>query len=307
MKLPLHKTPIRTLLPAPARVEVVEENTSHKPEHFSYSQMAMYLRCSYQYWFRYVKGLKEPPNLNLGIGKGGHASLEWNARHKMSKGADMPTSDMLDLASDLIDVNLIDVEDSTPQDMGKAKDQTLAQVRVFRTKQAPLITPLAVEHKFEIIIPPDDDYPDEIMPVLGFIDTISEQPRTVATPGASPNIIAVEDYKFVGRSKSQIDIDTTPQLTLYDYVFWDTTQVVPDVIGLRQFTYTKDGPQVRASYRSRELMEPGVRLIRWERLKQQIRRVQAAIKAGIFIPTDDARTCSWCGYRKICQFSLIKT
>lgn len=298
MRLPIRQAaPVRPATPEP----------SHNLDHFSWSQMSMYMRCSMQYYFRYVKGFKMPPGLPLAIGKGGHAALEWNARKKMEGGTDMPLSDLQDLTSDFLDSEINELPSEETSGAGKAKDDAIMMVTHFRVKQAPKITPIAIEHRFEIIIPPDDEHPDPTKPVLGFIDVAAEIERPGSHPGQSAKVIAIEDYKFARRKKSQADVDLLPQITLYDYVFNEQVGQATDVIGLRQFQFTKDGPQVTPIYRSKEYMAPGVREIRWTRLKQQIRRIQHAIKAGVFFPTDNPQTCAWCGFLPICQFSPIKT
>ena len=307
MKLPLIRKPIKAEPDIPDVIALPEENTSHGLKHFSYSQLSTYLRCSYQYYFKYILGIKEAPSLALATGKGGHAALEWNARRKLSTGEDMPTPDMLDLASDFLDIGYSEIEKLDAKESGRAKDQTIGQVRVYRTKQAPAIEPIAVEHKFELIIPPDNDYPDPILPTIGYTDVIAMVPRPATHPGRSSMALSIEDYKFTGRAKSQGEIDITPQLSIYDLNLYEQTGTLPDVLGIRMFTYTKDGPQVRVAYRSKDLMKPSVRKTRWERLRQQIRRVQAAINAGVFIPTDDPKTCAWCPYAYRCQYNLIKT
>lgn len=278
-------------------------NTGGK--HLSFSQITMYLRCSMQYYFRYILGIKTPPEIPLASGKGLHAALEWNAKFKMKTKEDMPLEQIKDVASDMLDIELDQVEGQHAE-KGEAKDEAIAQVSLFRLRDAPAIQPLAVEYPFTLVIPGDDLYPDAPLPVIGFVDTYSELDRPRSHPGGTARVIALEDYKRVNQKRSQLEVDLTPQLTLYDMVFYEQTGALPDVIGLRQFTTTKkDGAAVTPIYRSPELMEARVRFMRWERMKQQVRRVQDAIRKGVFIPTDDSKTCSWCGYRQMCQYSLV--
>jgi len=129
----------------------------------------------------------------------------------------------------------------------------------------------------------------------------------VEVPGPTAKIIVIEDYKWVRQQRSQAEIDTTPQLDIYDLAIHEETGMTLDAIGLRQFGFKKEGPFANALYRSRALLTPSMRFMRWERVRQQIRAVQDAIRKGIFIPTDDSKTCSWCPYRQICQFSLVST
>lgn len=305
MKLTLRRPANQPLSSDIVLPEAQEHNTGG--QHLSFTQIAMYLRCSMQYYFRYVLGIKTPPEIPLASGKGLHAALEWNARHKMKTKEDMPLDDLKDMTADMLDIELNEIEGQATE-KGEAKDESIAQVALFRLRDAPSIQPLAVEYPFTLVIPGDDEYPDPPLPVIGFVDTYSELDRPRSNPGGTARVIALEDYKRVNQKRNQLEVDLTPQLTLYDMVFFEQTGALPDVIGLRQFTHTKkDGAAVTPIYRSPELMEPTVRFLRWERMKQQVRRVQDAIRKGVFIPTDDSKTCSWCGYRQMCQFSLVKT
>lgn len=62
---------------------VTTERGGETAPHLSVSQISMYLRCSLQYWFRYIQGIKAPPNLKLTVGKAGHEGLEFENRQKV--------------------------------------------------------------------------------------------------------------------------------------------------------------------------------------------------------------------------------
>lgn len=305
MKLPLLPTSKVTLGEPVDPADHVDTPRATRREHFSFSQLTMYLRCSLQYWYRYIEGRKERPNIALVTGSGVHEALEWNSRKKLATGYDLPVPDLRDLTSDLLDVHHQEVDDSDKV-KGTMKDKAIGAVTLHRTRSAPAITPIAIEYPFTLTIDPDDTHPDPVLPVIGFVDQYAEIPRPSDRPGRSSRVIAVEDYKWVNQKRSQLEVDLTPQLTLYDHVFEQTTGQVPDVIGYRMFGFNSDGPYAAPIYRSKEFMTPEVRATRIARLLQQIRRVQDAISKGVFIPTDDAKVCSWCGYRDDCQYSLIK-
>jgi CRISPR/Cas system-associated exonuclease Cas4 (RecB family) len=273
--------------------------------HFSYSQLSTYQRCPWKYYLRYVRGLPDPKSIKAALGSGVHETLEINAKKKIKELKDMDLPDLLDLTSDRLADHLQDFTDDKMK--GQIKDEAVGEVTLFRVRDAEKITPLAAEYKFMMQIGGDDDFPDEPKPVLGYIDTIERTPRVQSVPGASPAMVGVVDYKVVGQKRSQAEIDTTGQLVLYDAVITDALGQLPDAIGYRQFGYKKDGPFSDVSYVSPELLDPQVRLMRQERVKQVIRRVQDAIKKGVFYPTDDAKNCSWCPYRQMCQFSQVKT
>lgn len=262
--------------------------------HISYSQLSMYLRCSMQYFFRYVLGLKERPGLALGIGKGGHSTLEYNGRHKIKTGADLDMPDMLDMASTFLDLETADLTaaDLRGQDRGEAKDRAIAALRVYRQRDAEAVKPAGVEVEFMLDLNEPNQEPIRI--INGKIDLITTD-------------AGVDDYKFVRQARSQDEVDFSPQLTLYAKVFQTLTGKYPARVGYRMFLpgSTRTPPDSRAIHRDAALMGAKAQESRFERLKFQFRQVERGIKSGLFIPTDDPKTCSWCGYRDRCQSSLV--
>ena len=89
--------------------------------------------------------------------------------------------------------------------------------------------------------------------------------------------------------------------------FQTLTGKVPARTGYRMFLpgSTRTPPDARAVYRDPSLMTPAAQQRRFERIAHQFRLVERGIRTGFFIPTDDAQTCSWCGYRDRCQSSLV--
>ncbi|HEX9016813.1 MAG TPA: PD-(D/E)XK nuclease family protein [Chloroflexota bacterium] len=262
--------------------------------HISFSQASMYLRCSMQYYFRYVLGLKERPKLALGIGKGGHSALEFNSRHKIKTGADLATSDLLDAASTFIDMETADLSksDLNGEDKGEAKDRAIAAIQVYRVRDAEAVHPAGVEVEFNLDLNVPNEEPIRI--INGKIDLITTD-------------AGVEDYKFVGQARSQTEVDFSPQLTLYGKVFTTLTGKVPSKTGYRMFLpgSTRTPPDTRVIYRDPALMTPQAQQSRFERLAFQFRQVERGIRTGLFMPTDDPKVCSWCGFRERCQSSLV--
>lgn len=277
-----------------------EVNTSDDVEqepHFSYSQMNMYQRCPKQYEYRYIKGMKVPPNINMNSGKAIHEAFEYNALWKMRSKEDMPMQDLLDLSSTSHDKFMGQVEDLDKKAAGVNKDENQGIVALYRRTQAPSITPIAAEHAFRIELPDDDG--GNYLPVIGVIDSISEVPDDRPGPPGG-RVIALEDYKRVSRKKQQSEADLSPQLTLYDYATTLTIGHPVDVIGFRQLGFLKkDGPYSIPIYRQPQTME--ARENRWRRVLNQMKGVQKAIKDENFVPVDNPQICGWCGYKEICQ------
>jgi CRISPR/Cas system-associated exonuclease Cas4 (RecB family) len=274
----------------------VNASTEREP-HFSFSQMNMWMRCGYQYYLRYITGRKEPPSIPLGSGKAIHQSLEYNSLHKMKTEEDMALADLLDIQSDAHDKFVGEVEGANKNDVGADKDLSAGILTVHRRVHAPAITPIAVEHEFRVELPDDEAGP--YLPVIGFIDSIAEVPDIRPGPKGG-RVVALEDYKKVNKRKSQNEIELSPQLTLYDYVYNLDTDQLTDVIGFRQLGFTKkEGPYSEATYRTG--VSEQARRTRWKRVLRQLKEVQSAIQKEVFIPADDPKVCGWCGFKDICQ------
>jgi RecB family exonuclease len=264
--------------------------------HTSFSQMATYLRCSMQYYFAYVLKIRSRPSLSTSVGSGGHSALEYNGRYKIRTGQDMAPKDLLDVASDFIDVETQELEASDlkpDENPGASKDRALAAIAIYRKKDAPNIQPAGVEVEFNL----DLNRPgmDPIRTVNGKIDLIT------ADNG-------VDDYKFIGKARAQSEVDLSPQLTLYAKVFQTLTKRMPSRLGYRMFIMgdrPTSIPDARPIVRDQSLMTEEALDRRFARLEFQFRQTERGINSGIFIPTDDPKTCSWCGYRDRCQSSLV--
>jgi RecB family exonuclease len=261
----------------------------------------MYQRCSWQYYLRYVKGLKARPELPLVIGSGAHLALEANARSKLKTGVDLPLPDLRDLTSDLLDAAIGYLEPSDiaeDENPGKAKDDTIASITAFRQKQAPAIVPIAVEYEFNWDIGATDDLEYPIRIVNGRIDILEAFGRSN---------IGVMDYKITSRRKSQLEVDISPQLDLYDTVLKQAVGYHPAQVGIRQFLPSNrtEGARAEQMLRSPDRLTKPYREARRARLIHTYQTTEKAIDAAIFQPVDDPRTCSWCGYRTQCQYSTV--
>lgn len=231
----------------------------------------------------------------LAIGKGGHSALEFNAKTKIKTASDLAMEDLLDAASDFIDTEVSTVENKVPNPRGQNKDRAIAGIRIFRQRDAPKIKPIGVEVPFYLDLNTPDTMNEPIRPVKGYIDVID-------------SLGEVDDYKFVNQRRSQVEVDTSPQLTLYSKVYHTVTGQYPTRVGYRQFTpgNTKESPDSEVIHRSPALMTPEAQEARFKRLQYQFQMVERGIKAGVFPPTDNPQTCSFCDFRTRCQSSLVK-
>jgi CRISPR/Cas system-associated exonuclease Cas4 (RecB family) len=290
-----------------------DRNEGHDLPHTSISQVTMWQRCPKQYEYRYVLGLKRPPTPAMASGSSIHAGLEANNRVRIETGEDMPMEALLAHVSDVHDKVMQDTApEKEPGEKGRFKDENIEIARFYRRVQAPHIEPVRAEHTFTIQVPPDEQ--GEYLPVIGYIDVEAVVPDPELGPMA-PKVRSLEDYKRVTRNrKTQADADLSLQLTLYDYSTSLTGQRLPDVIGLRNLGFNGlktrategPGPYTAPVYRSALLMEPARRRRKWERALGTVRKVQGLVTTGLFPPTDDPKTCSWCGYLDICQETPLK-
>ena len=296
------------LINAPPDFEV-EPETPHRPSnHFSFSRLAMWMRCSLQYKFRYVDNLIARPALALSNGRAGHTAVEYNAQHKVKTGLDRPLPELLDLFSDSYDAEVSELEPTDLKDgesIGETKDATVSTLTLFHRKVAPTITPHRVEQEFRLVIEPTEEHDFPIEPIVGRIDSIQSRPED-DHPLAIAHTETI-DHKFRRQRGHPEEADYSDQLTLYDMV---STRAGIQTKNLGFLTFlpptTRQPPRVEATLRSPILLTPKVREARHDRLLYKIRTVARAIKNGTFVPTDDPKTCSWCGYREMCQYSLVR-
>lgn len=315
------------IVPLPARPTAVTgpDEDSRRPmaPHLSYSQLSMYLRCSKQYYFRYVVGLKDPPKVSLSIGKGGHAALEWNTVSKLQTGGDRPADEVVQKASDMMDFYMSEMPESEYEkdvEPGQLKDKQLAATKIYMIRDAKLVKPLGAEVEYNLDI---NKYLPEsiaerlkgpIRPINLKVDLLYADTTTRFVPYPDMVAIGIEDYKFVTRKKTQAEANISPQLTTYAAAMHDLTGKWPTKVGLRQMhpgsmaktpKPSDPTPDSLPLMREPEHMTPDALGRRLVRLSTQYAMAEEGIRAGIFIPVDDPITCSWCGFRTRCQDSLV--
>lgn len=286
--------------------------------HISYSQLAMYSRCGQQYKFRYGLGLKEKPKVSLALGKGGHTALEFNTKRKLKTGEDAPLEELLQVASDQMDHYLREMPRSEYEadvEPGHTKDKFLEATKVYRQRDAPAIKPLVAELEFNLdlnpYVPEGTELPEPLRIVNGKIDVIYNDDQFFGSPLSAP--VGVEDYKFIAKKKNIEEVNLSTQLTLYSGVVKARTGKWPTKLGIRQMYQgsqakkpdPNNGPDSIPLMREPQYMTPEALEKRMARLVYQFSQAEKGIRAGVFIPVDDPRTCSWCGYRERCQDSLV--
>lgn len=303
-----------------AQDETTDERRPTVP-HLSYSQLSMYLRCSMQYYFRYVVGLKERPKVSTSIGKGGHQALEWNTRAKLVTGRDRPVDEIVAKASDMMDHFLSDMPPSEYEkdvEPGQLKDKQLAATRIYATRDAKHIIPIGAEVEINLdinkYIPTPFRPDDPVRPVNMKIDVLYKDRTTLVQDHAEGVAVGIEDYKYVQRKKTQAEVNMSPQLTTYASAIRDITGKWPTKVGIRMMHPGSMAKNPKADdptpdsiplLREPEHMTPEALNRRMARVAYQFAQAERGIREEIYIPVDDPITCSWCGFRDRCQASLV--
>lgn len=241
-------------------------------DHISVSQIKMYLHCPAQYYFHYVKGIQVPPKGSMVLGKAVHKALEYYFGHKLFLGKEPPLGDVLDVFSDYFDREKIGAV--WDEEAGAAKDDGVGLIKLYISELAPSITPLAVEHKFEVQIAGTT--------LLGYIDLIT-------TDGL------IIDHKVVSRTPAENAADEDIQLSGYALGYRHLYGSLPQGV---QFNYLVRNkvPKLVARTAKREEKD----LARFERI---VEGAIKAIDAGIFYPNPGNILCSSsaCGYWDLCH------
>ena len=234
-----------------------------RPDHLSYSQIAMWQRCPLSYRLRYLDGLDgEPVGPPARIGSHVHRALEHAARSV--------TSGTLPADIDALFV----VESSDHGDLDVASHQDVVTLVSGFLSGAPWYHRiLAAEHRFEVEI--DGVHP----PILGYIDRIDQY---------STRSHAVVDYKTGRRVLSYSEAESDLQLAIYALaVLWE----YPDIDRVHcELHYVRSQDIVRVTYERERIDE----------LESYVRGVCRALLADDDHEARPGSHCSWCSMARHC-------
>lgn len=241
--------------------------------HLSVSQLNTYLRCPAQYFFRYICGVRMPPNGNMTLGRAVHSAIEHNYRHKMQSGDDLPAEALQEVFSQEWDQQVGYTAFESKEKPGEMKDKGAALIELYRQEVAPQVQPAEVEREFLI------DTGATELPLNGYIDLIDDQGTII-------------DHKTAGRSYRQDAVDRNLQLTGYSLAY--RTLFGEEENGLRIDALVKTKtPKVQQLETTRSQRD----IDRFLRLAQQI---EQAINGGVFYP-NEGFMCSGCRYTDMCE------
>lgn len=264
----------------------VEEE--HKGTDLSYplspSALKRYMRCPKQYEFAYVKGLKIPPNFKMVFGSSIHVGLEANYNHKFIKKKDLPIVDVTDAFNDDIKKR-VKKEGVTisKHELNAAVNEGVDTLTGYHAQVAKYVQPVR-QPELELIT----SVPGMKRKIRGFIDLVAD----ICSPFFKKKNV-IRDTKTTTRMYSQIQADTDIQLTTYDYLLHKAGGIKSNGVEFDVILRGKAEPTFKPARSTRPSNHA--------RFEEQVRQIQQGIERGIFYPTDNDTTCSWCGYRKLCH------
>lgn len=195
--------------------EVIFEEEPVVKDHYSHSQLDLFMRCGEAYRQKYMLGKPSPATLSMVAGKAFHKAMEY-----LIVGADKTAKEEFE--------NIwADLEPSKMQDkpeleainttQGKMWDLALEGQSRYRD-----LSPVATEEQFNIEIGG--------MKVTGIIDLVDNQGRII-------------DWKTGARAPGQYVAENNRQLTLYDYAWRQKTGEAPTGVGIIWGGYQAKGPR----------------------------------------------------------------
>jgi RecB family exonuclease len=244
------------------------------------SMLKMFAKCPVQYQYRYCEGIIAPPGIALLIGTGTHIAVAKDLTSKRDTGKLLPDEAVADAARDGINhawdkdgaaLNESEQLLGEKRARGEAVDMAVRLAGVHHKDLAPKITPTQIERPFVVEL---KGFPVDLG---GTID--------LQEPGG------VRDLKTSAKATSQVDADSSLDLTTYGLAAKALDGVAPTSLSLDVLVKTKTPyaltlPTVRgdAQYRSFLL---------------RVEAMADAVAKGAFSPCDPS--CWWCS-RRFCGY-----
>ena len=250
--------------------------------HWSYSQIAQYLRCPLQYFFERIAKLPKPfASSSLVLGSAVHVALA--EYHRSLQSGQVPTTDSI---QDAFLANWSERELERPilftdgEQRHDAIDQGVALLEIYQ-RQDPPTQIIGVEQTFVVpIITSNGEVLDR--PLVAIVDLLRRDESG----------LVVTEFKTTGRRFSDAQLDSALQATAYvhaAYEKYDEIAAVNYVVLVRTKT-----PQIQRL----ETVRSESDLFRFGDLVQSVQR---AIEAEAFHPIENAMNCSSCPFRLPCR------
>ena len=247
----------------------------------------MYCRCGEQYKRRYINKEIIPPGIAMIRGSAVHSGAELNFKQKIDSKIDLKLKEVQEYVASSFDEKikkdgyLLSLDEQgigKEKVIGNAKDSAVVGATPLLINEiAPNYQPISVE-EFQTI-----NLPSISHDLLVRIDMIVD--------GGIP------DFKVVGKSKTQDDVDSSIQLTAYAAAYRKKYGKNPDWVGFEQMVLAKVPKRVKLESK-RDLGD-------YIALGNRIEAIVKSINAGNFIPAQPGTwACSnrFCGYYRTCKF-----
>lgn len=254
------------------------------PRPFSISQWRTYQRCAAQYRFAYLEGGQGAANTLMIRGRGVDAAASHNYQQKISTRQDLPVRDVLDVAATAVDEafhgQVILTRDErtigAKQVQGAVMDEAVRMARVYHTRLAPSVRPVAVQEK--LLVTPSAKVLSR--PLIGIVDV-----RTVEG--------GILDVKAKKAALREGDEHSDLQLTAYAALSQAVHGVAPKYVGF-DIVYGGRGKRIASERRLSTRTREDVRA-----LVDNFRATIQSIEAGSFPPTG---MNTWACSEEACTF-----
>jgi len=261
---------------------IVSMSNKIKMPEYHQSAINTFLKCGKQWEFRYVLGIKTPPNAALTVGSSVDAAITSNLIAKKETGTDLPVDAVLEVYSKDFDVRKKDTEWGE-ENAGEQKDAGIECLKLHHKEIAPKIDPETVQENF--VIETDAGY------AIGGTLDITEKDGTI------------RDSKTSKEAYAEDAVTRALQPTMYDFAYQtirkkESKRFVYDVMIKPKINKKSIRPaQI-------QIVEGKVTSADHEWLFNTINQMHKAVTSGVALPAPDgAWWCSkkWCGYWDMCK------
>ena len=255
--------------------------------HLSVSQINMFFRCSQQWVFRYIDGIKMPPGIAAHVGSGVHKGSELDLITKRDTGEHEPESVVVDAAVSGYEERLNSEGIFLPREdapnaqklLGEGKDQCANLAKTWYQDVAQDLKPMLIEQSITMPVEGLD------VPLMGIVDLLETDH-------------VLRDLKTAKTKMSQANADSSLQPTMYRELVKHHTGKHPTSIFFDVIVKNKT-PKVHKIETVRNDSDFDALVLRAQTMLKQV-------ETGLVGPVEPgAWICSekWCGfYSSMCPF-----
>ena len=242
-------------------------------KHLSISQIKMFLRCPLSYCFRYIQGIKMPPNSSMTMGRCIHSTIEELYRRRINKERGVSEDTLKDHFASTWGRESTETDFQSDEIPGKLKDEGIKLVEKYLEDIAPTVKPKEIEKKFELT------FENVTYTLKGVIDLIEENGTIV-------------DHKCSKRSPVQSDIDRDIQVSAYAIAYQSLYGKKPHALRYDYLVRNKTPKTVQCeTERTQKALDRFLKLLGY---------VSKSIEQGIYYP-NESMMCKGCAYKLLCS------